>query len=95
MSISIKDVEQVAKLARLLLSPEEKELYAVQLGRIIEHFNELEQVDTNGIEPLSHALPIVNVLREDVVAGSLGRENLMAGAPEIESGFYKVPRIGD
>lgn len=95
MSISIKDVEHVAKLARLALSEDEKKRFAEQLGRIIDHFNELEQVDTNGVEPMSHVLPIVNVLREDEVKESLGRERLLENAPEIENGFFRVPRIGD
>ena len=95
MSISIAQVEHVAKLARLSLTEDEKKLYAEQLGRIIDNFNELSQVDTKGVEPLSHALPIVNVLREDIVQESLGREKLMANAPVTEDGFFRVPRIGD
>lgn len=95
MSISIKDVEHVAKLARLSLTEDEKKLYAEQLGRIIDNFNELSKVDTTGVEPLSHALPIVNVLREDIVKKSLGREKLMENAPATENGFFRVPRIGD
>jgi len=95
MSISIKDVEHVAKLARLSLTEDEKKLYAEQLGRIIDSFNELSSIDTTGVEPMSHALPIVNVLREDEVIGSLGHDKLLANAPEAENGFFHVPRIGD
>jgi aspartyl-tRNA(Asn)/glutamyl-tRNA(Gln) amidotransferase subunit C len=95
MSISIQDVEHVAKLARLALSEDEKKLFAEQLGRIIDNFNELSQVDTTGVEPLCHALPIVNVLREDEVKESLGREKLMANGPATENGFFRVPRIGE
>ena len=95
MSISKKDVEHVAGLARLALSQEEKILFADQLARIIENFNELSLVDTTGVEPLSHALPIANVLRDDVVRESLGREKLMANGPETENGFFRVPRISD
>jgi aspartyl-tRNA(Asn)/glutamyl-tRNA(Gln) amidotransferase subunit C len=95
MSISIKDVEHVARLARLALSEDEKELFAGQLARIIENFNELSSVDTTGVEPLSHALPIVNVLRQDEVKGSYGRSRLMANSPDTENGFFRVPRIGD
>ncbi len=95
MSISIKDVEHVAKLARLALTAEEKQLFAGQLARIIEHFNELSQIDTTGVEPLSHALPVVNVLREDEVKESLGRDELMKNGPAVENGFFRVPRIGE
>ncbi len=95
MSISIKDVEHVAKLARLSLTEDEKKLYAEQLGRIIDSFNELSSIDTTGVEPMSHALPIVNVLREDEVIESLGHDKLLANAPEAENGFFHVPRIGD
>lgn len=95
MSISIKDVEHVAKLARLALTEDEKKRFAEQLARIIDNFNELSQVDTSGVEPLSHALPIVNVLREDEVQESLGREKLMENAPAKENGFFRVPRIGE
>jgi aspartyl-tRNA(Asn)/glutamyl-tRNA(Gln) amidotransferase subunit C len=95
MSISIQDVEHVAKLARLALSEDEKKLFAEQLGRIIDNFNQLSEVDTTGVEPMSHALPIVNVLREDEVKESLGRDKLMANGPETENGFFRVPRIGE
>ena len=95
MSISIEDVEHVAKLARLALTEDEKVLYAGQLSRIIDNFNELNSVNTDGVEPMAHALPIVNVLREDEADKSLGREKLMNNAPATERGFFKVPRIGD
>lgn len=93
--ISIKDVEHVAKLARLALSQEEKELYASQLARIIENFNQLKEVDTSGVEPFTHALPITNVMREDEIIPPLGREILLKTAPEAENGYFKVPKIGE
>ncbi len=95
MSISIKDVEHVAKLARLSLTEDEKKLFAEQLARIIDNFTELSEVDTTGVEPMSHALPVVNVLREDEVIPSLGHEKLMANAPCEENGFFRVPKIGE
>ena len=95
MSISIKDVEHVAKLARLALSEDEKRLYAEQLSRIIDNFNELAAVDTTDIEPLAHALPLTNVTREDEAFMSFGREVLMSNAPEKENGFFRVPKIGE
>lgn len=95
MVISIDEVSEVALLARLSLSKEEKELYAKQLSRIIEHFNELKDIDTTDVEPMAHALPVTNVLREDKVVPSLGREALLANAPEREGDFFKVPKIGE
>lgn len=93
--ISIKDVEHVAKLARLALTEDEKTRYAEQLARIIEHFNDLQQIETEGIEPLSHPLRITNVMREDVVVEPPGREILLKNAPAVEKGFFRVPKIGE
>ncbi|MBY0546973.1 MAG: Asp-tRNA(Asn)/Glu-tRNA(Gln) amidotransferase subunit GatC [Candidatus Obscuribacterales bacterium] len=95
MVISIDEVSEVALLARLSLTEQEKELYASQLSRIIEHFNQLKDIDTTSVEPLAHALPVTNVLREDEVKPSLGREALLANAPDREGNFFKVPKIGE
>ncbi len=95
MVISIDEVSEVALLARLSLTEQEKELYASQLSRIIEHFNQLKNIDTTNVEPLAHALPVTNVLREDEVKPSLGREALLANAPDREGNFFKVPKIGE
>jgi aspartyl-tRNA(Asn)/glutamyl-tRNA(Gln) amidotransferase subunit C len=93
--ISIEDVEHVAKLARLALTDEEKVVYAKQLARIIENFNELKDVDTTGVEPFTHALPITNVMREDEIVSPPGRDVLLKTAPEAENGYFRVPKIGD
>ena len=93
--IDIKEVERIAELARLALTDEEKSLYAKQLAKIIEYFDELKAVDTTGIEPMAHALSMTNVLREDVVVPSLGCEVLLSNAPEREGSLFKVPKIGD
>ncbi len=93
--ITVEDVEHVAKLARLALSEEEKQLYAGQLARIIDYFDQLKSVDTTGVEPLAHALSIVNVMRDDQVAAPPGREVLLKNAPDQENGFFRVPRIGE
>lgn len=95
MTISIKDVEHVAKLARLALTDDEKRLYAQQLTRIIEHFDALKSIDTEGIEPMAHALPLTNVLREDEVKPGLGRDLLLKNAPDREGQFFRVPKIGE
>lgn len=97
--ITSKDVEHVAKLARLALTEDEKRLYTAQLSRILEYFEQLNKVDTTGVEPMSHALPVVNVLREDVVVTPPGHERLLRTAPDSEEvdnkSFFRVPRIGD
>ncbi len=93
--ITSKDVEHVAKLARLALTEDEKRLYTEQLSRIIDYFARLDQVDTKGVEPMSHALPVMNVLREDVVETPPGQEAMLASAPDREGAFFRVPRIGD
>ncbi len=93
--ITPKDVEHVAKLARLALSEEEKRLYTEQLGRILDLFGQLNEVDTEGVEPMSHPIPVVNVLREDTVKTPSGHELLLSTAPEREGAYFKVPKIGD
>jgi len=93
--ITIKDVEHVAKLARLELTEDEKELFAGQLSKIIEAFDELSAVPTDGVEPLSHALPIPNAFREDEVVTPPGHESLLKNAPDSEGVFFKVPKIQD
>lgn len=93
--ISIKDVQHVAKLARLSLTEDESRQYAQQLSRIIDYFDELKSVDTEGVEPMSHPIAAVNVLREDEVLPSLPREVLMANAPLRDGNFFRVPKIGE
>ena len=93
--ITIKDVEHIAKLARMALTEEEKVLYARQLGKIIQHFNQLAQLDTTGAEPLAHNLMLTNVMREDQVVSSPGGAVILANAPAQENGFFQVPRIGE
>ena len=93
--ITIKEVEHVAKLARLALTDQEKERFAEQLGKIIDHFNELKNVDPTGVEPLAHALPLTNVMREDEVVPPPGSKILLENAPAQENGFFRVPKIGE
>lgn len=93
--ITEKDVLHVAKLARLTLSADETKLYTEQLSKIIEAFDELKSLDTEGIEPMSHALSITNVLREDETIAAPGHDILLKTAPDRENAFFKVPKIGD
>ncbi|MBO9596857.1 MAG: Asp-tRNA(Asn)/Glu-tRNA(Gln) amidotransferase subunit GatC [Cohnella sp.] len=93
MSISIKDVEHVANLARLELSDADKEQFTGQLNAILKYAEKLNELHTDDIEPTSHVLPIVNVMRDDAVKPSLTAEKAMLNAPEEEDGQFKVPAV--
>ena len=91
--ISVKDVEHVAKLARLELTEEEKEKFAGQLGDVLKYVEQMNEVDTSNVEPMAHAIDFVNVMREDAVNYEQTKQQLMANAPDAEDGFFKVPKI--
>lgn len=93
MSITIKDVEHVANLARLELSEEEKQQFTEQLNAILKYAEQLSELNTDGVEPTSHAMPMSNVLREDEIRQSLPIEKVMLNAPEEEDGQFKVPAV--
>jgi len=93
MSVSKKDVEHVARLARLGLSEEEKDTFTKQLSDILDYANILNKLDTKKTEPTSHAVPMKNVLREDKAFPCKNTEDIMANGPETEDGMFKVPRI--
>ena len=91
--ITIKDVEHVAKLARLELTEEEKEKFTNQLGDVLKYVEQMNEVDTSNVEPMAHAIDFVNVMREDNVKYEQTKEELMKNAPDAEDGFFKVPKI--
>ena len=91
--ITVKDVEHVAKLARLELTDEEKELYTKQLGDVLKYVDQMNEVDTSNVKPMCQVIDFVNVMREDEVIHDISREDLMANAPYEENGFFKVPKI--
>ncbi|MBV9661979.1 MAG: Asp-tRNA(Asn)/Glu-tRNA(Gln) amidotransferase subunit GatC [Acidimicrobiales bacterium] len=91
--ISAKEVAHVARLARLRLTDEELERFAEQLGAVLEHARDVEQLDTAGVPPTAHPLPLVNVLRDDAVVPCLDRDEVLAQAPEVEDDRFRVPRI--
>ena len=91
--ITIKDVEHVAKLARLELTQEEKEMFTEQLGDVLTHVEKMNEVNTTGVEPMNHPIDFVNVMREDNKIYENTREELMSNAPDIEGEFFKVPKI--
>ena len=93
MNITVAEVEHVARLARLELTPEEKELFAGQMGAILGYVEKLKELNTDGIVPTSHAVPMENAFREDAVQPSIGTEKALANAPERSGTFFAVPKV--
>ena len=93
--ISIEQVKQVAKLARLNLSDAETAQFSAQLSDILQYVEKLNHLDTTNIEPLAHCLPVSNCLRDDVIKPSLGTERTLANAPDSDGQFFIVPKILD
>ena len=93
--ITKEQVEHVAKLARLDLTEQEKELYTKQLSQILDYIDQLNKVSTEGVEPMYQPIPIVNVMREDILKKEFEREALLKNAPHEEFGFFRVPKIGE
>lgn len=93
MAISKEEVEHVAKLARLLVSEEEKDVLTRQLSSILTYVGKLNELNTEGVEPLSHVIDIKNVFREDKTRESLSQDLALSNAPEKRDGFFRVPKI--
>lgn len=93
--ISRADVEHVAALARLSLSDDEMEQLVGELGVILDHAEDVAELDLAGVAPTAHPLPLVNVLRADEVRPTLDRDEVLAAAPAAEDGRFRVPRILD
>lgn len=93
MSISQKQVEHVAKLARLTLNDEEKQRFTNQLNDILQFAEKLNELDTENVEPTSHIYPVVNVMREDTVRPSIEREKALVNAPDQKAGLFRVPAV--
>ena len=91
--ISRKDVEHVARLSRLALSDAEIEKMREQLAAILAHIDTLRALDTEQVEPTSHAVLMENVMRDDEPRPSLPQEAMLANAPDRSTDFFRVPRI--
>ena len=87
------DIQYVAHLARLSLSPEEEKLLAGQLGGILSYIEKLKQLDVSGIEPTAHAVPLHNVFRADEAQASISNEDALRNAPSKANGLFIVPKI--
>ena len=93
MAVTREDVENVASLARLHFTDEEKEEMIATLNNILEYFDKLSELDTKDIEPLTHILPVQNVMREDEVQPSLDQETALKNAPKHDRGHFVIPKV--
>ncbi len=87
------DVKYVANLARLALTPAEEEKFGAQLKNILGYIEKLKELDVTNIEPTAHAVPLINVFRQDVVRPSISNEDALRNAPAKANGLFIVPKI--
>ena len=96
MAVSLNDVEHVARLARLTFTESEKKKLVDELNSILEYMEQLNELDTTKVDPLSHVIDLSNVFRQDIVKPGLTREEALGNAPARGEKFFKVPKvIGD
>ena len=93
--ISDETMEYVGILAKLELSDAEKEAAKRDMGRMLDYIDKLNELDTSGVEPMSHVFPVSNVFREDVVENGDEHEKMLANAPKVKDGMYQVPKTVD
>ena len=93
MKITRDQVRYVAELARLELDATSTDIFARQIGTILEYVESLNHVDTQGVPPTSHAISLTNAFRRDETQGSLKRETALANAPDQEEGHFVVPKV--
>ena len=93
--ISDDTIEYVGILAKLELSPEEKEQAKKDMGSMLDYIDKLGELDTSGVEPMSHVFPVKNVFREDIVTNGDMREEILRNAPGEKDGMFVVPRTFD
>ena len=86
-------VAKVARLARLTLTDDELTVATDELGAMLDHFADIVALDLDGVEPMTHPTPIANVMRDDVIAPGLDRDEVLAAAPDAEDGRFRVPPI--
>jgi aspartyl-tRNA(Asn)/glutamyl-tRNA(Gln) amidotransferase subunit C len=93
-NITTTEVEKLAKLARIGLTPEEVGTLAVEMSAILDYAHELDSVDVTGVEPTSQVSELINVVREDkVVRSDISRDELLSNTPDTENGFIKVKTV--
>ena len=95
MSVTLENIRGVAALARLELSPEEEERLTGELNRILEYMDKLNELDTDRVNPTAHVVPMTNAFRADRAELSPARDRVLQAAPELEDGYFRVPRVID
>ena len=93
MSLTRAEVEKVSLLARLLLAPEELDTLTTQLSQVVDYMHLLSELDTEGVEPMAHAVEMSNIFRDDEVRPSLDRKEALANAPHHDDEYYLVPAV--
>jgi aspartyl-tRNA(Asn)/glutamyl-tRNA(Gln) amidotransferase subunit C len=93
MALTEQDVDHVARLARLEITPEERTRYRGQLNAILDHAAGIAGLDVSQVAPTAHILPIHNIWREDAIQAGLSREEALANAPDKAKGCFRVPKI--
>ena len=91
--ITKEEVEYVAHLARLEIDDAQKDKFTSQLNDILLYIDKLNELDTQGVEPMSHAMAVTNAFREDRIVDSLGTEKSLANAPDARGEFFRVPKV--
>jgi aspartyl-tRNA(Asn)/glutamyl-tRNA(Gln) amidotransferase subunit C len=91
--ITKEEVEYVAHLARLEIDDAQKDKFTSQLNDILLYIDKLNELDTSGVEPMSHAMAVTNAFREDRIVDSLGTEKSLANAPDARGEFFRVPKV--
>ena len=95
MKLSSKEVEYVARLARLEITDKETEKFTAQLNDILGYIDKLNELDTTGVEPMTHAIAVTNAFREDKIIDSIGTKKSLANAPDGRGEFFRVPKVID
>ena len=93
MKLSSQEVEYVAHLARLEITDKEKDKFTAQLNDILRYIDKLNELNTKGVEPMSHAIAVTNAFREDNIVDSIGTKKSLANAPDARGEFFRVPKV--
>ena len=93
VTIEAAEVRHIAELARLKLTDDEVKLMRTHLSSILGYMKRLNALSTDGVEPTTHAVPVVNVYRDDQVAASMNSGTALANAPQCQAGFFQVPKV--
>ncbi|MGE3076931.1 MAG: Asp-tRNA(Asn)/Glu-tRNA(Gln) amidotransferase subunit GatC [Dehalococcoidia bacterium] len=93
MALTSEEVLHIARLARIALTEADVQRFTAQLSGILDHFTALSAVDTEGLEPTAHPLPLSNVMRDDLVSPSLSQDAALANAPRTEDGYVRVRAV--